>query len=126
MNLFKQYLEAVSFNSKTIAKAEPLNIFLSEGFFVFGKMSDTILGNFERIKANQILLFRNVMKGDYTIVFDSKNIKKTLNRVYNLKDSSKDKSLGNFKIVEILPMSKESLDIIKNKYKITSARSAIL
>jgi hypothetical protein len=66
------------------------------------------------------------MKGDYIIVFDSKETRKTINRVYNLKDSSKDKSFGNFKLIEILPMSKESLDSIKIKYKITSARSAIL
>ena len=126
MKEFKEYLEAVSMNSKTIVKADPMNIWLSEGFFVFGKMSDTILGPFEKIKANQIFLFRNVMKGDYIIVFDSKETRKTINRVYNLKDSSKDKSFGNFKLIEILPMSKESLDSIKIKHKITSARSAII
>ncbi len=125
MSKFTEYLEA-SYNSSNILKPEELNIWLSDGVFIFGKMSDTTFGSFEKIKASQILLFHNTIKGDYLLVFDSKKINKNVNKIFKLHDSSKSKSLGNFKLIEKLSMTKESLDSIKNKYKITSSKSGMI
>lgn len=131
ISIFQQYLEAVKKSARTLSskvlKAESFNVFLTEGYFNFTKMTDSKLGSINKIKVKEFLLFKNQKYGKYLIVFCSKDTNKQLNKVYSIHDASgTKKSYGNYKLIEKLSFNETNLDIIKKKVNLTSIKSAYI